>query len=92
MRFRFIAFSCPSLLHSLPAGKTLFCAFAVTEPFRGTGPQAPWALRSNRTMEGGLPQALSSVLTSLGRTRRLSPELDRLLLPKCVPGRNQQNA
>ena len=31
-------------------------------------------------MEGGLPQALSSVLTSLGRTRRLSPKLDRRLL------------
>ena len=41
MRFRFIAFSCPSLLHSLPAGKTLFLCFAVTEPYRGTGPQAP---------------------------------------------------
>ena len=41
MRFRFIAFSCPPLLHSLPAGKTLFLCFAVTEPYRGTGPQAP---------------------------------------------------
>ena len=69
-----------------------FCALPSRNRTVAQALKPPWALRSLRTMEGRLPQALSSVLTSLGRTRRLSPKLDRRLLPKCVPGRNQQNA
>ena len=92
-------YSCPCDSVSLPflvllcstaylQARPCFCALPSRNRTVAQALKPPWALRSLRTMEGRLPQALSGVLTSLSRTRCLSPKLGRLLF---LSGRNQQD-